>query len=106
VTIVLGLGIVLVVAGFVLDANRKFVIDHLTSRSLGSLAPGYAATPNGIRVYTYLVSFIGIALAGLGLSDRLPQFGAAGVVCGALGFAVFSIIAIVGEVRVYRALKH
>lgn len=105
VAVVLGLGIVLVVAGNVLYFRRQDLIDRVTSRSLGSLAPGYAATPDGVRIYTYLVTFVGIVLVGIGIAPWFATFGAAAVAVGVLGFVVFSVIAIVGEVRVYRALK-
>jgi hypothetical protein len=94
-----------VIAGRLVDDHRQFVIDRLTSRSLGSLAPGYAATPDGLRVYAVLVICIGLVLGGIGLASWFPQFGAAGAACGLFGFAVFSVVAIVGEVRTYKALK-
>ena len=105
VAIVMGLGMLLVVAGWVLDANRKLVINRITSRSLGSLAPGYAATPAGLKVYTLLVSFTGMALIGIGIASWSARYGGLLTAIAALGFVVFSIIAIVGEVRTYRALK-
>jgi hypothetical protein len=105
VVVLVVLGAVFLIAGNLVYYNRQFVIDRLTSRSLGTLAPGYAATQNGIRVYAYLIVSIGLTLVGVGLAPRLPQFGAAGAVGGVIAFVVFSVVAIVGEVRTYRALK-
>ena len=99
------LGIVLVVAGNVLYYRRQDLIDRVTSRSLGSLAPGYAATPDGVRVYTYLVTSIGIVLVGIGVTPWFASFGALLAAAGILAFVVFSVVAVAGEVKVYRALK-
>jgi len=105
VAVLVVLGALFLIAGQLVDRNRQFVIDRLTSRSLGTLAPGYAATLNGIRVYGVLIDSIGLILLGVGLAPRFPQFGASGAACGIFAFVVFSIVAIVGEVRTYRALK-
>ena len=99
------LGALILIAGELVGYNRQFVIDRLTSRSLGTLAPGYAATQNGIRVYALLIDSIGLTLLGVGLAPRFPQVGASGAACGIFAFVVFSIVAIVGEVRTYRTLK-
>ena len=103
--IVLGLGVVLVVAGQLLFIKRTELVARVTSRSLGSLAPGYAATPKGVTVYTYLVTSLGMVLVGIGAAQWSAVFGGFLAVCGILAFVVFSIVAIVGEVRVFRALK-
>jgi Ni,Fe-hydrogenase I cytochrome b subunit len=105
VAVVLGFGVVLIVTGQVLYLKRSELVARVTSRSLGSLAPGYAATPKGVTVYTYLVTSVGMVLAGIGLAQWFTVFGGLFAICGMLAFVVFSIIAIVGEVRVYRALK-
>ena len=103
--IVLALGVVLVVAGQVLYFKRTELVARVTSRSLGSLAPGYASTPNGVTVYTYLVTSVGMVLVGIGVAQWFAVFGGFFAICGIVAFVAFSIIAIVGEVRVYRALK-
>ena len=77
----------------------------MTSRSLGELAPGYAASPRGFKVYATLVLAIGVAVTGLELTDRSPTAGLIMLVVGVVVFLVASAIAIAGEVRTYRALK-
>ena len=105
----LALGILLLLAGQVLHANlggsADFVIKNLTSRSLGTLAPGYAASTTGFKVYAHLLTAIGMALIGLGILDWGGNFGEIAVLVGILYFVIFSVVAIVGEVRTYRALK-
>jgi hypothetical protein len=103
------LGILLVLAGQILHANlagsADFVIKNLTSRSLGSLAPGYAASSTGFKVYAHLLTAIGMALVGLGILNWGGNFGEILVVVGIVYFVIFSAVAIGGEVRTYRALK-
>lgn len=106
---VLIVGLLFVAAGAVLLINlagaADFVIRHLTSRSLGTLAPGFAASPGGFRIYACLLASIGAVFAGIGLID---QAGSAGLYVAALGlvaFVILSVLVIVGEVRTYRALK-
>ena len=105
----LAIGVVLCVAGIALLFNLggagDLVIRRVTSRSLGALAPGYAASRGGFKVYATLVLAIGVAIAGLGLTDRSAVLGVGLFVLGIAVFAVASVIAIVGEVRTYRALK-
>ena len=102
-------GLLLVIAGAALAANvwgcGEFVIRNLTSRSLGSLAPGYAATPVGFKVYANLISAIGMVIGGFGLLTSSAAFAIVIVALGLLLFAVDSVIVIVGEVRTYRALE-
>lgn len=95
----------LLLAGIVLELRRDAVIRHVTSRSLGSLAPGYAATKGGLRVYAALVASIGITVAGLWLTGWSP-IGPWLAIVGIALFVAYSIVAIVGEVRTYRALTH
>jgi hypothetical protein len=106
---VLGLGVLISAAGAVLLLNlfgvADLVIHRVTSRSLGELAPGYAATPRGFRIYAALVLAVGIVCAGLGVADRSVALAAGLIVVGALAFGVASVIAIAGEVETYRALK-
>jgi hypothetical protein len=107
--VALVIGVLLVLAGFALLSNvagaGDLVIRRVTSRSLGELAPGYAASPGGFKVYATLVLAIGVAVTGLGLADRSAALGVGLLVLGIAIFAVASVIAIRGEVRTYRALK-
>jgi hypothetical protein len=106
----LAIGVVLCAAGITLLFNiggaGDAVIRRVTSRSLGELAPGYAASQSGFRVYATLVLAIGVAVTGLGLADRSAVVGVALLLLGVAVFAIASVMAIVGEVRTYRALKH
>jgi hypothetical protein len=106
---VLGLGLLISAAGAVLLVNLfgagDMVIHRVTSHSLGELAPGYAASPRGFRVYATLVLAVGIVCVGLGVIGRSVPLAAGLIVVGALAFGVASVIAIAGEVETYRALK-
>ena len=106
---ILAIGVILVLAGLVLLLNvggaGDFVIRRVTSRSLGELAPGYAASPAGFKIYATLVVSIGVAVTGLGIADRSPAIGGGLLLVGIGAFAIASAVAIVGEVRTYRALK-
>ena len=105
---VIAIGVVLVVAGVVLLSDlagaARFMIRRVTSRNLGELAPGYAASPGGFRVYATLILAVGLAMAGLGVTATAPVGGAIMAAIGVLLFLVASIVAITGEVRTYRAL--
>lgn len=107
-TVVLGVGLVLLAAGVVLlldlGGAGGAVIRRVTSRPLGDLAPGYAATTGGFRVYAVLIVAMGLAVGGLGISAAAPLAGAIAIGIGILAFITASVIAIVGEVRTYRAL--
>ncbi|MDQ6877446.1 MAG: hypothetical protein M3082_07055 [Candidatus Dormibacteraeota bacterium] len=81
------------------------LIRRVTSRSLGELAPGYAASRAGLKVYAVLVLAIGVAVAGLGIADWSVARGGGLLALGVVVFLVASVIAIAGEVRTYRALK-
>jgi hypothetical protein len=109
VTLVLAIGVLFFVAGFVLLLNifaaGDYVTRHLTSRSLGQLAPGFAATRRGLRTYATLLLAIGIVCLGLGGITRSVVVVAALLVFGALTFGVASVVAIAGEIETYRALK-
>ena len=106
---VLVIGVLLVLAGIALLFNvggaGDLVIRRVTSRSLGELAPGYAASPGGFRVYAALILALGVAVTGLGVADQSAVLGAGLLVLGIIAFVVASVIAIAGEVRTYRALK-
>lgn len=81
----------------------SLLIRRLTSRHLGRLAPGYAATRSGLGVYAGLVGTLGLTMAGLGLSLLAPLAGVLAMGVGLAGFLVLSGLAITGEVRVHRA---
>ena len=102
------LGLLLVAVGAVLVVNiggaADAVIRQVTSRNLGELAPGYAATRGGFRVYATLILALGVAVTGLGISPGAPLVGAVAMVLGVVVFAIASVVAIRGEVRTYRAL--
>ena len=108
-TMVTALGLLILLAGGILYANvagaADSLITNLTSRSLGTLAPGYAASSSGIKVYANVVASFGIVVIGLGATDWAGSVGAFVAFVGVVLFVAFSAIAIVGEVRTYRALK-
>ena len=103
------IGVVLSVAGLVLLLNlfgaADEVIRRVTSRSLGELAPGFAASRRGFRIYAVLVLAVGILCVGLAATAIFLPLGAGLLVLGAVVFGIASVIAIVGEVDTYRALK-
>jgi len=103
------IGVLLCLVGIALLFNvggaGDLVVRRVTSRSLGDLAPGYAASPGGFKVYATLILAIGVAVLGLGIGDWSAITGAGLFVIGVGVFAVASVIAIAGEVRTYRALK-
>lgn len=105
----LAIGVLLCVAGITLLFNvagaGDAVIRRVTSQSLGDLAPGYAASPGGFKVYAVLVLAIGVAVAGLGMAARSAGLGVGLFFVGVAVFAAGSVMAIVGEVRTYRAFK-
>ena len=109
VGVVLVIGVLLVVVGLILLLNlfgaANLVIRRVTSRSLGELAPGFAASRRGFRTYAALVLAIGILCVGLAMTDRFLPLAAGLLVLGAMTFGVASVIAIAGEVETYRALK-
>jgi hypothetical protein len=109
VGIVLALGVLLSLAGVVLLLNlfgaAELVIRLVTSRSLGELAPGFAASRRGFRTYATLILAIGILCLGLAATARFIPLGAGLLVLGALTFGIASVIAIAGEIETYRALK-
>jgi hypothetical protein len=107
--VVLVLGVLLCLAGVVLLLNLfragDYVVRRVTSRSLGELAPGFAATPRGFKTYAVLVLAIGVLCSGIALTAVFIPLAAAALVIGAVTFVVASMIAITGEVDTYRALK-
>jgi hypothetical protein len=109
VAIVLVIGVLLCLAGFVLLFNlfgaADLVMRRVTSQPLGELAPGFAASHRGFRTYAVLVLAIGILCLGLAATAWSIPLGAALLALGAITFGVASVIAIAGEVETYRALK-
>ncbi len=103
------IGVLLCIAGLILLLNlfgaAEPVIRRVTSRSLGELAPGFAASRRGFRTYAALVLAVGVLCVGLAMTAQFLPLGAALLVLGALLFGIASVIAIAGEVETYRALK-
>jgi hypothetical protein len=109
VNVVLAIGIVLIVVGAawllnVLGAG-DYVMRRVTSRNLGTLAPGFAASKKGFRIYAILVISIGVLCVGIGTIERSVPLAAGLLVVGAITFGIASMIAIAGEVETYRNLK-
>jgi hypothetical protein len=88
-----------------LGGSAGFVIGRLTSRSLGSLAPGFAASRLGFKVYANLILAIGLVILAVGTLDWSPLAGTVLLGLGVLLFALDSVVVIVGEVRTFRDLK-
>jgi hypothetical protein len=107
--VVLAIGVLLCLAGLVLLFNLfgagDAVIRRVTSRSLGELAPGFAASRRGFRTYAVLVLAVGVLCIGLAVAAIFLPLGAGVLVLGAVVFGIASVIAIVGEVETFRALK-
>ena len=89
----------LVISSYALILGRGFVIRRVTSRPLGSLPPGYAATPRGYLAYTFLVFDLGLILLAINFENPWLILGAIGL------FVIGSITVIVGEFVTYRNLK-
>ena len=104
--VVLAIGILLVGAGIALLLNLfdagDYVMRHVTSKYLGALPPGFAASRRGFRIYALLVLAVGIFCVGLGLTPRLLPIGAGLIVLGAVIFGIASVVAITGEVETSR----
>ena len=109
VAVILVIGALLVIAGFVLVANLfgagDYVIRHLTSRYLGSLPPGFAASPRGFRVYAVLVLAIGVVFVGVALAGSIVWLGLILIAAGLVAFVALSVLAMRGEAETYRNLK-
>jgi hypothetical protein len=93
------LGSALLVAGAVLMLARRWVIRNVTSRSLGSLAAGYAATDRGFVVYALLVIDLGLLVLSIAWGSALL------VLAAIVVFVIGSIAVIAGEVVTYRNVK-
>lgn len=105
-TVVLVIGIVLCLVGAVWLLNvfgaADYTIKRVTSKYLGSLPPGFAASTRGFRVYSVLVLALGVLCLGLGVIERSVPLAAGLLVLGAVTFGVGSMIAIAGEVETAR----
>jgi hypothetical protein len=97
--VLIALGLALIVAGTAMAVLRDAVIRYWTSRSLGSLAPGFAADRAGVLVYAALV-------ADLGLLALAIAWGSTPLLLAAVAiFIAATVVVFIGEVRTYRALK-
>lgn len=99
--LLLGTGLVLLLD---LAGAGRFVISRLTSRNLGGLAPGYAASRAGLRVYATLIGALGAVVIGFAVTPQQPVPGVLAIGAGAAVFVAASVLALIGEVRTYRAL--
>jgi hypothetical protein len=106
VAVVLAIGILLTAAGLVLLFNLfgagDYVIRSVTSKYLGSLPPGFAASRRGFQIYATLLIAVGIVCIGLGITDKALPIGAGLIVVGAVIFGIASVVAIAGEVDTAR----
>ena len=109
VNAVLVIGVLISVAGVVLLVNlagaADYVMRHLTSRYLGTLPPGFAASRQGFQVYALLVLGIGFLFMGLGVAASAVTAGIVLIGVGLAGFAVTSVLAIRGEVETARGKR-
>lgn len=109
VAAILVIGGLLTLAGIVLLLNLfgagDYVIRTVTSKYLGNLPPGFAASRRGFRVYAILVIAVGIVCVGVGLTANLLPIAAVLIVVGAVTFGVASVLAITGEVETSRGAR-
>jgi hypothetical protein len=107
--VALFIGLLLSLAGIVLLFNvggaGDLVIHRVTSRSLGQLAPGFAATRFGFKIYAALLGAVGLTVIGIAMAEVTPVAGLIVVASGVLSFVLLSVVAVRGEVTTYRALK-
>jgi hypothetical protein len=106
-TLIIGGLIVLIGAVLVLNllGAGAFVMRTVTSRYLGSLPPGYAASQTGFRVYALLVIAIGLLFAGFGAAETSVAIGIVLFAIGVVGFVVLSVLAIRGEMETMRRAR-
>ena len=106
-TLVIGAGIALLGAVFLVNlfGAGDLVMRGVTSRYLGSLPPGYAASKRGFRVYAALIVAIGLLFAGFGIAESTVALGTLFFATGAVAFVVLSVVVVRGEIATYRALK-
>jgi len=109
VNAVLVIGALISVAGVILLVNLAgagdYVIEHLTSRNLGTLPPGFAASRGGFQVYALLVLAIGLVFLGVGVAASAVVPGLALIGIGLVAFGFASVLAIRGEVVTARGKK-
>ena len=109
VNAVLVIGALISVAGVILLVNLEgagdYVIEHLTSRNLGTLPPGFAASRGGFQVYALLVLAIGLVFLGVGVAASAVVPGLALIGIGLVAFGFASVLAIRGEVVTARGKK-
>jgi hypothetical protein len=103
--IALGLSVVFAAGATAVARWPGWFIEHLTSRSLGTLAPGYAGTDSGLRVYAWVLTAIALLLNSIWFLGVSVVGGLAVFAVGAVLFVVSSVIVIRGEVTTFRALK-
>ena len=110
VAFVLVIGVLLILAGIVLLVNLlgagDYVMRTVTSKYLGSLPPGFAASKRGFRIYATLVLAVGLVCLGLALIERALPVAAGLLVLGAVIFGIGSVVAITGEVDTARRPKN
>jgi hypothetical protein len=109
VGLLIAIGVLLCGTGIVLLVNLfgagEYVIRKVTSRYLGNLPPGFAASRRGFRIYATLVLAVGLVCLGLGLIERVLPAAAGLIVLGAVIFGVASVVAIAGEIETARRPK-
>lgn len=93
------IGIVLIFASAALYVGRDVVTRRVTSKSLGSLAPGYAATKQGYRAYVGLVADVGLIALAVGLNNVWLIIGSVAV------FIIGTVTVVIGEVVTFRKLQ-
>ena len=93
------IGVVLIFASGALFIAQDTVMRAVTSRSLGSLAPGYAATKLGYRLYVGLVTDVGLIALAIGLNIAWL------IIVSIVIFVIETIAVAIGEVVVFRRLK-
>lgn len=109
VLIVLAIGVALCLIGLAWLLNLfgagDYMISRVTSRPLGELPPGFAATTRGFRIYAILVIALGVLCLGVGATQRSIPLAAGLLVIGAVTFGVASVVAISGEVETARGKR-
>ncbi|HSS62558.1 MAG TPA: hypothetical protein VLK30_13975 [Candidatus Limnocylindrales bacterium] len=107
--LVLVIGGLLTLAGLVLLVNLfsagDYVMRTVTSKYLGSLPPGFAASKRGFRIYATLLTAVGLVCLGVGVAGQLVPVGAGMIVVGGVIFGIASVVAITGEVETARKPK-
>ncbi len=109
VSATLVIGALIALIGVVLLLNLAgagdYVIRHLTSKYLGTLPPGFAASKRGFSVYAILVVSIGTFFVGVALAAAVLWLGLALLGVSLAVFLAASVLAIRGEVATARGNK-